>query len=153
MFDDYMQHVLSLIDRHGWAIQHVGGGDQPDEPSFSYTVGLTTMGHPEFILFGLAPRSAGSLLNVLGDQVQKGHRYRANTLTSDPEGTAAPVALIEVIDPPKYLFVATDLYPQVEALQVIWPDSRGRLPWDDGYPNPLAAQPLLGPLPDRFERV
>ena len=46
-----------------------------------------------------------------------------------------------------------DLYPDVEALQVIWPDSLGHLPWELGYRNRLDAQPLLGVLPDEFERV
>jgi hypothetical protein len=152
MLDDYLKQLLKLIDEHGWAVQHVGGGDRLDEPPFSYTVGLTALGHPEFILFGMPPDAAQQLLNILGSEVQNGRRYRPDTLTSDPTEAAAPVALIEVIDPASHLLAAVNLYAEIEALQVIWPDPSGRLPWDDGYPNPPEAQPFLGVLPEVFER-
>ena len=36
------------------------------------------------------------------------------------------------------------LYGDVRAVQVVWTDSRGRLPWEAGYANPRGSQPLLG---------
>ena len=152
MIDEYLSQLLDLIDKYGWAVQSVMGGDQPDEAPFSYTVGLTTMGHPEFVITGMPARPAQELLNILGDEVKKGHRYRANTLTSDPTETAAPVALISVLDTSE-LLAALNFYGDIEALQVIWPDSSGRLPWAPGYADPPEAQPFWGIVPDAFTRV
>jgi hypothetical protein len=30
----------------------------------------------------------------------------------------------------------------------VWPDSTGKLPWEEGHRNPPHAQPLLGPRPE-----
>jgi hypothetical protein len=61
-----------MIRKHGWAIQAVSA--EPDEriPSFAYTIGLTELGHPELLAFGLTQRNAGSLLNGLGNRVRDG---------------------------------------------------------------------------------
>lgn len=149
MLDEYLVHILELVNHHGWAVQHVGGGELPGEVPFSYTVGLTALGHPELVIQGMPYRPAQQLLNILGSEVRKGHRYREDSLTSDPTGTAAPVALISVLDASE-LAVATQLYGGVEALQVIWPDSKGRLPWDNGYANSPDVQPFMGIVPERF---
>ncbi|HEX4443595.1 MAG TPA: DUF4262 domain-containing protein [Galbitalea sp.] len=152
MMDDYLLQLLDLIEKYGWAVQSVMGGDRPDEPPFSYTVGLTTMGHPEFVITGMPARPAQQLLNILGTEVQSGHRYLANTLTSDPTETAAPVALIAVLDSSE-LLAAVNFYGEIEALQVIWPDSSGRLPWIPGYANPPGAQPFWGIVPETLTKV
>jgi hypothetical protein len=151
MVDEYMLQLLEIIEEHGWAVQGVGGGELPSEVPFTYTVGLTAVGHPEFILQGMPFRYAQQLLNTLGSEVRDGRRYRANTLTSDPTETAAPVALIEVVDTTD-LMAANAIYGDIEALQVIWPDSSGHLPWDEGYANGPEAQPFMGIVPEVFER-
>jgi Domain of unknown function (DUF4262) len=152
MLDEYLEHILGLINEHGWAVQHVGGGDLPGEVPFSYTVGLTAFGHPEFVLQGMPHLPAQRLLNILGSEVRNGHRYREDSLTSDPTAIGAPVALISVLDTSE-LAVAIQLYGEVEALQVIWPDSKGRLPWDNGYANSPDIQPFMGIVPERFGPV
>jgi len=148
--DQYLLHLLDLIDKYGWAVQGVLGGESKSEPPFSYTVGLTTLGHPEFIIQGMPARYAQHLLNALGEEVRQGRRYLANTTTADATEASAPVALIAV-DDPSALLAAAQLYGEVEALQVIWPDPDGHLPWDEGYPNPAWVQPFLGPVPTTFD--
>jgi hypothetical protein len=149
MQDEYLDYIRQLVAEHGWAIQHVGGGELPGEVPFSYTIGLTAFGHPELIQQGMSHRSAQDILNILGAEVRDGHTYHQDTMTSDPSGTAPPVALISVVDTDE-LIVANMLYGEVEALQVIWPDSEGCLPWEAGYLNPPDAQPIMGIVPDRF---
>jgi hypothetical protein len=58
---------------------------------------------------------------------------------------AMPV--IEVVDISD-LTAVVDLYGDVPALQVVWTDSRGHLPWEDGYANPPGSQSLLGRRPE-----
>jgi hypothetical protein len=150
MIDEYLTYLLDLIDKHGWAIQNVMGGELPGEVPFSYTVGLTTMGHPELIMKGMPHPYAPSYLNALGGLIRDGRRYQPNTTTTDVTGPTAPMALIEVVDTSDLLAVA-NFYGEVDALQVIWPDSKGRLPWHSGYANPPDAQPILGVLPEKFD--
>jgi hypothetical protein len=45
------------------------------------------------------------------------------------------------------LVAVRQVYGTFSAVQMVWPDSAGRFPWDAGYTNPPDAQPLLGPLP------
>ena len=33
-------HLAAVIREHRWAVQYVGPGDAPDQPSFAYTIGL-----------------------------------------------------------------------------------------------------------------
>ena len=51
--------------------------------------------------------------------------------------------VIEVVE--KSDLTALDvLYGDVPAIQVVWTDSGGHLPWEPGYANPRGSQPLLG---------
>jgi Domain of unknown function (DUF4262) len=151
MLNDYHKHLLDIIDEHGWAVQSVGGDRLAGDAPFTYTVGLTAFGHPELVMTGAPPRFAASVLNSLGSAVRDGHVYQANTMTSDVTGAEPTVALIEVIDPASHLYMAVDLYQKIEALQIIWRDSRGRLPWDDDYENSSDTQPFWGIVPDSFD--
>ncbi len=56
----------------------------------------------------------------------------------------APVVFIAVENTAR-LTAVQQVYGRVEAVQMVWPDSTGRLPWDEGYRNPPDTQPLLGP--------
>lgn len=47
--------------------------------------------------------------------------------------------------PQDHLSTALALYgDEVRALQLVWPDARGRYPWDRGHRAVRAGQPLLG---------
>jgi len=79
--DAFLGKILHLIDEHGWAVVGVGGagcdcagcdGGADDGIQFSYTVGLSTLGFPEVITYGL-PQSVGqACLNRIGQQVSAG---------------------------------------------------------------------------------
>lgn len=47
------------------------------------------------------------------------------------------------------LTAVEQIYGTIDAIQMVWPDSAGNLPWTAGYRNPPDAQPLLGPAPGR----
>ncbi|MBW8750515.1 MAG: DUF4262 domain-containing protein, partial [Propionibacteriales bacterium] len=73
---------------------------------------------------------------------EHGH-FAAGEETSDlADGRAFPV--IAVSDTSALTAVA-GLYGDVRAVQVVWADSRGKLPSEPGYANPPGSQPLLGP--------
>lgn len=141
--------LLSTIEEHGWAVRHVmaepaEGGDV----EFSYTIGLTAMGHPEVIMMGMPSEHALTFLNMLGDEVRRGVRFHHGDVTGEFTSDDAPVVLLRAEDVERLTAVA-EVYGRVEALQMVWPDSTGRLPWQSGYRNPPETQPLLAPLDDR----
>ena len=141
--------LLALIDENGWAVRHVGAGDTPGEVAFSYTIGLTALGHPEFIMQGMPFEHAQTFLNLLGEEVFGGRQYVANSIVEDLTEEPAPMAFIPAIDA-SGLTAVINVYGSVDALQIVWSDSKGHLPWEDGYRNSPDAQPLLGPIPATF---
>lgn len=69
--DDVLFHVHASIERVGWAVVPVVSGTVAR--SWAYTIGLSSgFGHPELVVVGRRPDSAGLLLNSLGEMVRAG---------------------------------------------------------------------------------
>jgi hypothetical protein len=133
-----------VIDRFGWAVLH--GGGTPGEPRYSSTVGLTALGHPEVIVLGLPFEAGEKYLNLVGEAVRAGTRFAPGAATTTLTDASAPVVFLAVEDTTR-TSVAEEFYGSIEVLQLVWPDSTGKLPWEEGHRNRPEAQPLLGPLP------
>jgi hypothetical protein len=144
----YLARVRALVEQHGWMVQAVlPTAADPVTPPCFYTVGLSGVGqHPELVAFGLSRETAAWLLNTLGGRVRAGERLTAGQcLEGLLEGDHA-LELLAVDNPAEVLTVAADLYGSgVHALQLVWPDTNGCLPWDAGFdPRFTIFQPLLG---------
>jgi hypothetical protein len=144
--DPVLAELHRLIDEHGWATRHVGAGTETGQAAFSYTVGLTAMGHPEVIVTGLPFDHAQTFLNNIGSDVRDGKQFRPGFATEDLTGPGTPVVFIAVEDT-SGLTAVDQVYGSVPAVQMVWPDSAGHLPWVPGYRNQPDAQPLLGRAP------
>jgi Domain of unknown function (DUF4262) len=137
--------VRRVIDRFGWAVLH-GGGGAPGDPRFSYTAGPTALWHPEVIVVGLPFEAGETYLNLVGEAVRAGARFvpgQATTVLTDAD---SPVVFLQVEETAR-LSLVEELYGSVDALQLVWPDSAGKLPWEEEHRNPSTAQPLLGARP------
>ena len=139
---DPLDDLRAKIDAYGWAVRNVSDADAAE--CFSYTVGLTAHGHPEAVMTGLPPDVGTAFLNIVGEiVVRQGGRFVAGEPTTElAEGAAMPV--VEVSDT-SGLTAVEAIYGVVQAIQIVWTDSGGRLPWESGYANPPGSQPLLGP--------
>jgi hypothetical protein len=144
--DPVLTELHGLITEYGWAVRHVGAGTEPGHAAFSYTVGLTAMGHAEVIVTGLPFEHAQTFLNNIGADVRTGTQFRPGLVTEDLTGPGFPVAFIAVEDA-SGLTAVDQVYGTVTAIQMVWPDSAGHLPWIPGYRNAPDAQPLLGRTP------
>ena len=140
-YDDYLDLViLPMVRQKGWAVQGVSG-----RRPFAYTVGLTDCGLPELLVTGLRDAAAATLLNTVA----------ARALQEEEPCAGGPVVLLSMVlevvavsRPDSHLVTATALYgDEVRALQLVWPDDRGRYPWQTGYRSRRGSQPLLGPRP------
>lgn len=136
--DRYLLSMLEKVEKFGFGLVHVGetcsepGCDAHDEgPPFTYTVGLTAMGHPELLVHGLRASASAPLLNHLGDRIAAGQSFH-HMQALPCEGTDAQIAFVRVLDTSD-LVVVGQVYPEVDALQVVWQDWGKRFPWDPGY--------------------
>ena len=128
----------------------IGVFSTPEDPgpSFAYTVGLSGKGLPELAIYGLHAQIAHSLLNEVarrmvesGSALQNGERIEG-VLADDVPLVA--VAMTDATD----LNLVRELYGAVAAaVQVVWPDGAGVLPWEDGSRLTDAEQPVRGRPP------
>ena len=139
-----LEDLRRVIDRFGWAVLH--GGGAPGEPRYSHTAGLTAFGHPEVIVVGLPFEAGETYLNLVGEAVRAGAAFGPGVVTTALTDADSPVVFLAVEDTAR-LAVVEQLYGSVDALQLVWPDSTGTLPWEEGHRNPPGSQPLLGPRP------
>jgi len=144
--DRVFDELLRLIVEHGWAVRHVGADAESSAAAFSYTVGLTALHHPEVVITGMPFEHAQTFLNNIAADVRDGGRFEPGLITEDLTSADAPVLFLAVEDS-SGLTAVRQMYDRVQAVQMVWPDSAGRLPWQEGYKNPPEAQPLLGDLP------
>jgi hypothetical protein len=118
-------------------------------PGYAYTAGLQhTYGHPELIVFGLGEEVAGDLLEALVEAIAGGARFAAGQ-RCDGFLRGYPIGF-RAVHPSRFerfLPAAVWAFPDGDrtALQVVWPDQQGRMPWDAGVREVFrACQPLLG---------
>lgn len=151
--------ITSVIRRHGWAIEYIGGGccsapgcDGGDDegPPFAYTVGLFGLGHPELLVFGLEADTAMHLLNALGDRIREDEETLLPGQLLTFEEWEHRVIPEEVPNPGEIVFSANRFYQRpsefsVPVLQLSYDDLSGRFPWDEGY-----SHPELQPRPGTF---
>ena len=78
--NEFEQQILDNIQQSGWHCNAVGAGES--YPTFVYTVGLEhSYGHPELIIFGLAPATAHGILSKI---VQRLSAESASELANTP---------------------------------------------------------------------
>ncbi len=102
--------------------------------TYSYSVGFWgTLQHPEVLVVGVHPIEATKFLWLLHDRIEAGEAFRPGERYSEVcEGY--DVTFLEIPSPHKPLNVAHKLYEgEFQALQLIFPDSEGRFPGEDGY--------------------
>ncbi|WP_189198445.1 DUF4262 domain-containing protein [Micromonospora fulviviridis] len=139
--DDFLYRQREIIDRVGWVLTLVvPSDDEPDDTApFAYTVGLTAHDYPVLIIAGLDPATSQALLNDLASRVyDKGELFRHGQRIGDL--VAGYDAVIIDGDSTEQLHPggAIGRYgrDRVGLQQVVWPDRRGRFPWETAYALP-----------------
>lgn len=141
-----LQDMLDKIAKHGWAVQGVFGDAEIEAAPFAYTAGLTAQGLPELVIYGLDVGLAGNVLNSAATQMIESGEFAAGQAVSRLIRNFDMVA-IEVLLPVD-LLAAVQIYGPVRAIQLVWPDTEGRFPWQTGYEFAAIIQPLMGVAPD-----
>jgi hypothetical protein len=138
----YLDHIRRVITRFGWAVQYVEG-DRGQAP-YAYTVGLTGFGLPELLVTGLQAERAMTMLNGAADDMA--HSEVPSPGTTIALSGGCRVEVVRLPHPEAHLNIAVELYgDEVRALQLVWADDRGRLPWHPVFRSSRGGQPVLGP--------
>jgi hypothetical protein len=136
-------HVAHTIRQHGWLVSYIYDCENPDAPTFAYTVGLFGLHHPELLIFDVDPDTATLVLNVLGDRVRSGRDLVPGRLLTI-KGWAHRIVPEELPNPDDILFEANRFYGRpVPALQLTYDDRKGRFPWHPRHDS-SHAQPRPG---------
>ncbi len=145
--------IRATIRRHGWAIQAVLADPTTGDPDYAYTIGLTTLRHPELLIAGLPPDTAAHHLNLLATRIHAGDPPPAGTTLTDLTPPRRHHLLtLDTAASDDLLHHANALHqhpdgPPVPAYQLIWSDPAGHLPWEPGCTGPATDQPLAAPPP------
>lgn len=121
---------------------HITGvfGSQTSSP-FAYTIGLEqSYGHPELLITGIDPQIGQWFIRRLVERINIGESLSTD---SPHKGlTKFPLHLREV-DTERasrdHMLGAENYYggpSEFRALQIVYPDPKGRYPWDAGYHFP-----------------
>lgn len=124
-YEKVWAHMTSQILERGFSIQYVEVGDDRN-PSFAYTVGLSGLNHPEFIVFSTCPECAVGALEPVASAVLAGRRFDEGDDPSDLYPFDEPATLLRFPDSSTHLEAANAMYrgrgrPPIPALQLFWP--------------------------------
>jgi Domain of unknown function (DUF4262) len=129
--------IAEVVREHGWFAASISDHDPP----FLYSIGLMqSCGHPELIVFGLDPDDAHAVLSGMVREIRAGCSYAEPGVYTMAlaEAYRAGIRRVHPTQHPLYLGFAMGYcrylgrIGELEALQVFWPDSAGRLPFEVG---------------------
>ncbi|MEX1225033.1 MAG: DUF4262 domain-containing protein [Pirellulales bacterium] len=140
--------IAAAVARHGWQVLSITDAPEP----FLYTCGLTTtFSHPELIIFDPAPNAGYLILAAMVEGIRNGRSFaqRGEYDRVLIEGNVA-VRDVHPTQHEFYLGCAMGHFRhmgrigQLKALQVFWPDSKGRFPFQPHCDEDVyMAQPRL----------
>lgn len=142
--------LKSVIKSRGHAILHSCEHGHDPLPQRAYTVGLTELGWPEMIIFGIPPKIAAYLMNGIVFKCKwNGIVPFAGMIEFDFMTFTTRFAPVLSMNIEKYMNRLVEHYGDLErltALQLMWPDKNGHYP-DCGSFD--ASMINLQPLMDR----
>src|SRR5262249_33448901 len=137
--------VLDDVARYGWHVVSVQPLRGEEGPGWHFTIGLhRTLGHPELVVFGLAPDDGTRLLNDLGQDVRRGERFEPGRAYGDLlEGRACEFRDVRRLWHGPFLGYATWFYDGAEfpVRQLAWSDTHPLL--SEATPRAARAEVLL----------
>jgi hypothetical protein len=142
------EKLLADIVEYSWHAVHIFA--EGDAPGFAFTVGLyCQFEHPELLVFGLPQATAHAILTAAVAQIRAGTRIEPGQLYTELASLPFAASPIHLDGYREHLGYAMWFYGSLPApfpaLQLIWPDKAGLLPWQEGYDTRyFQLQPLLG---------
>jgi hypothetical protein len=138
--------LMEDISTHGWTDIGIFPTREDEGERFNYTVGMAEYDHPEMLVVGLENVQAHGVLASAYDLIRKGIRLEPNTFVAEivRDYDIAVVKVDDPLDPATPFTLAMELYGEVKAIQLVWPDEKRRFPWDADYDHKLDHQLVQG---------
>jgi hypothetical protein len=134
--DSLIAKARADIDRYGWHVLTVAGGDGG---TFAFSIGLfQTFKHPEILVTGLAAQTAKELINVAGKKVPGGGGFKEDVpYLGLLEGYACRFRPVPKTAYSRYLGTAVRFYGSEDfpCTQLVWPNREGQFPRDSAATN------------------
>jgi hypothetical protein len=132
------EEIAEIVKEHGWYAASINDHNSP----FLYSIGLMqTLKHPEFIMFGLEADNVHALFSQLIENIRQGQSYTEPgiyTVNIDTADFRVGFRIVHKTQHELYLGFAMgycreiDRWGELEAMQVFWPDSNGKFPFEVG---------------------
>jgi len=130
--------IAEVVREHGWYALYISD----HEPPFLYSIGLMqTCDHPELIVFGLDAGNAHALLSGLIRGIRAGQSFAEPGVYTVNIGGADHRVGCRCVHPTQHaLYLGftmgfcrkTGHVGGLEAIQVFWPDTAGKFPFEIG---------------------
>ena len=138
--------IRLIIRKHGWFVAKFEGTAYL--PSFAYTIGLLeSFQHSELIVFGLDLNVLHGIINHVGSYIRDhGPLISKQRYSNFIESHQVQFVDIDSRNIKDYFGYALSYYDtdNIRAMQLVWPDSQGRFPWETKFDEGLLLrQPLL----------
>lgn len=142
--DAFFAKIDQQIAEYGWSVIATGTQLASGEVSMAYTIGLADKGFPEIIVFGLPAHIAQVLLNEAAFRLLK-NELPLGVKVDDLANLPTFFRSVEPEVAAPYIIQANNRAgKELPALQLVWPDRAGKLPWEEGAdPAFKAVQPEL----------
>ena len=137
----YEKDILKNIEVHGWQYTFVFD-PEGNNPNFGYSTGLpSSLGCPEFIVFGLSNELMHDMIWNVYDQIKSGEIISDGKVWDDIIANYQCVtkkvrdltAFENYARSAKWHWNYTDQKNTLELYQIVWPGTKNRLfPWDKG---------------------
>lgn len=130
--------IAEVVRQHGWYAASISD----HEPPFLYTIGLMqTLGHPEFMMFGLGADNAHALFSQFVRDIRAGRSYSDSGVHTVRIGDGEHQVGFRRVHPTQHeLYLGFAMaycthigrMGELEAVQAFWPDSNGKFPFEVG---------------------
>ena len=136
---EWLELIYEKVKENGWTAQFI----QDDRKPFAYTIGLHERGLPELLVTGMPPERANLVLDTVAQYLVRGGRPVPGERMLI--GGELLLEFVQVQHPIAHLKFAYSIYgPDLRALQLVWPDEHGHLPWCPEFSNGDVRQPVFG---------
>lgn len=149
-FNEVEKDMMDRIIKHGHQVTIVfptkeSIADGSMDYAFAYTIGRTMKDRPELLVTGsLPPEALGMILNETARVDDERPISAGDSVDEVLDGY--PVRIVRVTDPKTAGMTMALHYmgDDIDALQVLWPDSAGRFPGEPGFVYGDDAEPVFG---------
>jgi hypothetical protein len=132
------EEIAEVVREHGWYAASISD----HEPPFLYTIGLMqTLDHPELIMFGLESHNRHALFSQIVREIRAGQSFAKPgeyTVRIGKDEHRVGCRRVHETQHELYLGFAMGYcrhigrWDELEAMQVFWPDSAGKFPFEVG---------------------